>query len=222
MSRIKWAFRPVPMVLASAIVVGLAFEPRMLARRWDDALFASWRALGELVASRELDAIGRQFERDREEVERIETLRDDLDVRRRSLAARRAMAADRAAETRSPHPDGGERELARIDSAIALLDSAVARADAALAEVRRDLREHEAELIALEASADAIRLDRQLAGALGDRTSWPARLARARDVLRTMPPDGGEPAGGAGFHADEIAEYAETKTMRTGTDRSDH
>ncbi len=56
----------------------------------------------------------------------------------------------------------------------------------ALSEARRDLREREAELIALEAEADASRMDRQLAEADGDRSSWSVRLAR--DVLRTTHP----------------------------------
>ncbi len=191
MSRIKWAIRLLSIAMASAILVGLTLEPRMVARRWDDALFASWRALGDRLASRELDAIARQLDREREDAGRIGTLRDDLDARLRSLVARRATAAERADEPRPSRGDGPGRELARIDSAIVLLESAVARADAALSEARRDLREREAELIALEAAADASRMDRQLAEADGDRSSWSVRLARARDVLRTTHPAGG-------------------------------
>jgi hypothetical protein len=193
MSRIKSVFGVAPAALVSAVVVGLALGPETVIRRVDDALAASWRALGDGFANRELDAIARQLDRERQDTGRIEALRDGLAARLRSLVARRDEAA-RVAEGRPPRGADSERERARLEAAITLLRAAVARADRVLDRAGSDLREREGELIVLRAAADARQMERALAGPVGDPSLWDVRVARARDFLRTTPSDG-EPRG---------------------------
>jgi hypothetical protein len=95
-------------------------------------------------------------------------------------------------ETSSPHGVSSRRELARLDAAIALLRSAVARADRVLDGARADLRDREGDLILLRAAADASRMDRLLAGTVGDPSLWYTRIARAREFLRSTLPNGEE------------------------------
>jgi hypothetical protein len=193
MSRIKSVIGLTPGALVSAVIVGLALGPETVIRRVDDALAASWRALGDRLANRELDAIDRQLDRERQETGRIEALRDGLAARLLPLVSRRDEAA-RVAEGRPPRGADSERERARLEAAITLLRSAVARADHVLDGARNDLREREDELIVLRAAADARQMDRALAGPVGAPSLWDVRVARARDFLRTTPSDG-EPRG---------------------------
>jgi hypothetical protein len=175
--------------LALVIVVGLALGPETVIRRVDDALAASWRGLGDRLANRELDAIARQLDRERQDTARIEALRAGVAANLRPLVARRDETA-RSAYGRPPRGADSERERARLDAAITLLRAAVARADRVLDWARNDLRKREGELIALRAAADAQKMDRTLAGPVGDPSLWDARIARARDFLRTIPSDG--------------------------------
>jgi hypothetical protein len=179
--------------LALVIVVGLAFGPEMVMRRVDNALATSWRGLGDRLVNRELDAMARQLDRERQDTARIETLRDGLAACLRPLVARRDEAA-RVAEGRRPRGVDSESERARLKAAVTLLGSAVARADRVLDGARNDLREREGELIVLRAAADARQMDRALAGRVGDSSLWDIRVARARDFLRATPSDG-EPQG---------------------------
>jgi hypothetical protein len=193
MSRIKSVIGVAPAALVSAIVVALALGPETMMRRVDDALAASWRALGDHLANRELDAIVRQLDRERHDMGRIEALRDDLAARLAPLVARRDEAA-RVAEDGPPRGADSERERARLEGAITLLKAAVARADCVLDGARNDLREREDELIVLRAAADARQMERELARPVGDPSLWDARVTRARDFLRTTSSDG-EPRG---------------------------
>jgi hypothetical protein len=193
MSRIKSVIGLAPGALVSAVVVGLALGPETVMRRVDDALAASWRALGDRLANRELDAIARQLDRERQDAERIGALRDGLAARLRPLVARRDEAA-RVEEGRPPCGADSEHGRARLEAAITLLRSAVARTDRVLDDVRNDLRERAGELIVLRAAADARQMDRALAGPVGDPSLREIRFARARDFLRTTPSDG-EPEG---------------------------
>src|SRR5262249_38635757 len=118
-------------------------------------------------------------------------LRNELAVRLGSLEALRERVAAREEGGATRGADSG-RELARLDTAIALTESAVARADRVLEGVHGGLREREGELMALRAAADARRMDRALAGPVGDPTLWAAQVARARDLLRTTLPDAQE------------------------------
>jgi hypothetical protein len=189
MSRIKSVIGLAPGALVSAIVVGLALGPETVIRRVDDALAASWRALGDRLANRELDAIARQLDRERQDTGRIEALRAGLEASLRPLVARRARTA-RMADGRPMRGADSERERARLEAAITLLRSAVARADRVLDGAWNDLREREGELIVLRAAADARQIDRALAGPVGDPSLWDVRVARARAFLRTTPSDG--------------------------------
>jgi hypothetical protein len=193
MSRIKSLIGLAPGALVSMLVVGLVLGPETVIRRVDDALAASWHALGDRLAKRELDAIARQLDRERQETERIEALRDGLAARLLPLVVRRDEAA-RVAEGRPQRGADSEREWAHLEAAITLLRAAVARADRVLDGARNDLREREGELILLRAAADARQMDRALAGPVGDPSLWDGRVARARDFLRTTSSDG-EPRG---------------------------
>jgi hypothetical protein len=175
--------------LALVIVVGLALGPETVIRRVDDALAASWRAQGDRLANRELDALARQLDRERQDTVRIETLRDGLAASLRPLVARRDEVA-RIAHGRPRRGADSEREQARLEAAITVVRSAVARADRELDGARNELRERESELIVLRAAADARQMDRALAGPVGDPSLWDARIARARDFLRTTPSEG--------------------------------
>jgi hypothetical protein len=188
MSRIKSVFGLAPAALVSAVVVGLALGPETVIRRVDEALAASWRALGDCLASRELDAISRQLDRERQDAARIEVLRNGLAASLRPLVARRKAAAWLAGGS-PPREADSEREWARLEAAITLLRSAVARADRVLDGARNDLREREGELLVLRAAADARQMDRALAGRIGDPSLWDVRIARVVDFLRTTDAD---------------------------------
>jgi hypothetical protein len=179
--------------LVVVITVGLALGPEMVIRNVDDALAALWRGLGDRLANRELDAMARQLDHEREDAVRIEALRDGLAACLRPLVARCDEAA-RMAEGRPPRGADSERERAHLEAAITMIGSAVARADRVLDRAWNDLREREGELIVLRAAADARQMDRALAGPVGDPSLWDVRVARVRDFLRTTPSDG-EPQG---------------------------
>jgi hypothetical protein len=179
--------------LALVIVVGLALGPETVIKRVDDALAASWRGLGDRLANRELDAIARQLDRERQDTARIEALRDGLAASLRPLVARRDEVV-RMADGSPPREADSEREWARLEAAMTLLRSAVARADRVLDGARNDLREREGGLLVLRAVADARQIDQALARPIGDPSLWDVRVARARDFLRTTPSDG-EPQG---------------------------
>jgi hypothetical protein len=189
MSYIKSKIGLASKALALVIVVGLALGPETVIRRADDALAASWRALGDHLASRQLDAIARQLDRERQDTGRIEALRDGLAATLRPLEVRRDGVA-RVSKGRPPRGADSERERARLEAAITLVRLAVARADRVLDGARNDLREREGELIMLRAAADARQMDRALAGPVGDPSLWDVRVACARDLLRTTPSDG--------------------------------
>ena len=106
MSRIKSVFGVAPAALVSAVVVGLALGPETVIRRVDEALAASWRALGDCLASRELDAISRQLDRERQDAARIEVLRNGLREREGELLVLRAAADARQMDRALAGPVG--------------------------------------------------------------------------------------------------------------------
>jgi hypothetical protein len=191
-SRIKSVIGLASRALAVMIVIGLAATPEAVVQKLDGALSASWRALGDRLANHELNAIARQLDRERQDAERIEALRDGLAADLRSLGVRRECVASRVSDEARPRGDHPERELAHLDAAIALIRSAVARTDRVLDEAHRDLSERDCELIALRAAADVSRIDRALARPVGDPSLWSVRVARVRDVLRTTLPESAE------------------------------
>jgi hypothetical protein len=185
MSGIKSMIILASMALALVIAVGLALGPESVGSRVDEALFSTWQALGDHLATRELSAIARQLERERQNGDLIATLRNSLAERLQSLGVRRECVAARGVEGGLPRETDSDRELTHLDGAIALLRSAVVRADSVLGAAQRDLNEREAELIALRAAADVSQMNRTLTGPIGDPPLWYVRVARARDFLRT-------------------------------------
>jgi hypothetical protein len=181
MSRIKSALVKASSVLALAVALGAAPWPQLVTGRVDEALSACWRAAGDRLADRELDAIARQLVRDRQDVEHLEALRGRLAEHRRALAEHRRLLIAPGAEP------------ARLDAALARLDSTSGRADRLLDRVRGDIRAREGELIALRAAVDACRVDRELAAPFGNPSSWFTRVARVRQYLRPGPSESDEP-----------------------------
>jgi hypothetical protein len=190
MSRIKSALVKASGALALAVALGAALWPELVTGRVDEALSACWRVAGDRLVDRELDAIARQLVRDRQDVERLEALRDRLDTHLRALTMHRGGLAARVDGRCPPIGADPERELARLDAALARLDSTSGRADRMLDRARGDIRDREGELIALRAAADAGRMDRALAVPVGDPRSCSTRVARAREYLRLTLPDG--------------------------------
>jgi hypothetical protein len=140
--------------------------------------------LGDQLANRELGAIARQLESDRQYEDLIGTLRSGPEERLQSLVLHReCLCALLDQGCRSPQA-AAERELAHLDAAIELLKSALARADFALSEAQRDRRERERELTALQSEADVNRLGRALAGPSGDLPPWRVRVCSASDLVR--------------------------------------
>ena len=187
MSRVKLVIELVSMAVASMIFAGLALGPETVTRKLDHALSASWRALGDRVAARELDAIARDLDCERRDFEHIGTVRDELLAHLQSLALRRQCVGAQMDEQSEPRGAGPERELALMDAAIARLRSALARADSVLDATRRNLREHETELIARRAAAVASRTDRVLSAPASDSSHRTDHIDRADDLLRETP-----------------------------------
>src|ERR1700679_2406941 len=102
MSRFYSAIKLASAALASVIVSGMAFGPETVSRRLDEAFAASWRTMGDHLASRELTALTRQLDRERQDFERIGALRDDLDASLQSLAVRRRCVTARVDEKPPP------------------------------------------------------------------------------------------------------------------------
>jgi hypothetical protein len=193
MSRIKSVIGLVSRAMALVVVVvGLAVGPEAVMVRVEKALSASEKVLSDRLANRKLHAIARQLDAERQNVERIVGLRDGLGGRLLVLEANREQVAARLAEGGPPHRAESERELARLDDAIAQLSAVIARADQLLESARSDLHERESELIALRAVADARHVDRALAGFVGDPSPSYVRVTRARDLRSTTLPDGAE------------------------------
>jgi hypothetical protein len=192
MSGFKSALARAPLTLTVVIVAGLALRPESVISNVDETLYVWWRGLGDGLANRALDALARQIDRERQNADKIGTLRDDLVERLRSLGLRRDCVASRVNEGGLPREAGTERELVHLESAIGLLGSAIERADGALDAVGRDLDEREGELISLQAAAEARRMDHALAGPIGDLSMWYIRAARARALLRPAPSSGEE------------------------------
>jgi hypothetical protein len=189
MSRIKSVIGRATWALVSAAVFGLTVGPEAVMRRVDDVLATSWRALGDRLVDRELNAIARQLDREEQRAGQIEALRDALTARLVSLAARREVSAQ-VEEGHPPRGDDSERERVCLDAAITSLRSAVARADCVLIGARKRLGERESELIVLRAASDARQMNRALDGPIDDESMWGVRVARARDFLRTPNADG--------------------------------
>src|SRR5262249_19185680 len=153
MSRLKSVIGLAPRALALAVVVGLALGPGAVMRRVDEALAASWQALGDGLADRELNAIAQQIDRDRKDTGSIGARREGPSPHLLPLLARRERLAAGVEEGRPPLGTDAGHELARLDASVALLRSAIARADRVLDRARGDLRRREVELIALRAEA---------------------------------------------------------------------
>ena len=188
MSRVKSAISLASSTLALAVVIEVALGPETLIRKADEALFVSWRTLGDHFVNRELDALARQLERKRLGAARIGALRDSLAARLMSLETCRDRMAEQVEERDRPRGTDPDRGLAHLNAAIALLRSAVARTDRVQNEARTGLSERESELIALRAAAEVRCLDRALEGPAGDPSLWYVRVARARDFLQMTVP----------------------------------
>ncbi len=171
------------MALGLAILLGLFVGPRTVMRRAEEAAFASWRALGNALANRELGEISEQLDRDREDAELLRSMRDSLWARLQSLAIQRERVVVEL-KTRGPRlACDSDCELPRLDAAIALVNSAIARADRAAGRDQRKSRGREVELITLQAEADINRANLAFARPIGDPALWSSRVARMRDLL---------------------------------------
>jgi hypothetical protein len=177
MIRLAWA------LLGLVSIVALAIGPDFASRTVDEALHAWWRTLGDQLTNRELNAIARQLDQELHSAERIETLRDGLAERLQSLGLQRDCRDAILGEGCRSGEASVKRELAHLDAAIVLLRSTLARADLALGAARRDLREREAELTGLQVAAEVSRMDRALAGPIGDPSLWRVRVARAGELV---------------------------------------
>ena len=178
---------------ALALIVVLAIGPYNAIRRADEAVFVMWRAFGDQLAYRELNAMARELEAERSDEELIRAARDDLKGRLLSLEAQREVLAAEALDLEPQLLTVAKRKLAGLDTAIALLSRAASRADHSLDIARDSRREREIELISLQAAADVRRMERALARPIADAPSWSAQIARTRDFLGTSFPDGEEP-----------------------------
>ena len=173
------------MALGLAILLGLFVGPRTVMRRAEEAAFASWRALGDALANRELGEISEQLDRDRQDADLLRSLRDSLWARLQSLAMQRERVVVELRTRGHRLACDSDCELPRLDAAIALVNSAIARADRALDRAREDLRGREVELITLQAETDLNRANLMLAKPIGDPMLWSSRIARVRDLLGT-------------------------------------
>jgi hypothetical protein len=185
MARIKSVTCLASRALGLMIIVGLVLGPETIRTRAEEALSAAWRALGDQLANRELDAIAQQLERERQDAERIGVVRDRLSARLRSLGAFRECVITHVGEPCSAVGTDSERELASLDNAISLLTLATERADRILDGARNNLRKRGGELIALQAASDAQRMHQVLGRLVGDPSSWSIRVARARALLHS-------------------------------------
>ena len=184
MSRIKLVIELASMALASVIVAGLALGPETVTRKLDNALRASWRALGDHLASRELDAIARELDRERQNFEHIGALRDEIVAHLQSLSVRRECVRAQMEEQRQPRGDGPARASPRRRGDRSPQGGARC-ADFALEAARRKLREHETALITVRAAADTSRMNRVLTLPVSDPSVWNERIDRIDEFLRT-------------------------------------
>ena len=127
MARIKPVICLALRAIVPLIVVGLVLGPETIGMRVDEALSVAWRALGDQLANRELDAIARQLDRERRDAERIGAARDGLSARLRSLEAFRDCVATDVGEQYPPPGADSEHVVPRLDTAIAMLRSARTR-----------------------------------------------------------------------------------------------
>jgi hypothetical protein len=207
MARIKSVICLTFKTFAAMTIVGLLVGSETMRMKVGEAVSAAWQALGDQLASRELDAIARQLDRERLDAERIEAARERLSERLRSLEAFRTCVAALIEGRCLALGADSERELASLDTAICMLKSTSARAARVLDAARESIRRRESELVALQAAADARRMDQVLVRSAGDPTSWSDRLARTREFLRIGWPD------------DEECETALEPFARTGRSR---
>jgi hypothetical protein len=185
MARIKLVICPALRAIALMIVVGLVLGPETIRMKVEEAMSAAWRALGDQLANRELDAIAQQLDRERRDAQRIEVARDGLSTRLRSLEAFRECVATQVGERCPPLGANSEPELDRLDTGIAMLSWASARAARVLDEARESIRRREGELISLQAAADARRMNQVLVRSVGDPSLWSDRVACTREFLRS-------------------------------------
>jgi hypothetical protein len=178
-SGIRLALKAIALVAAVALVV----SPRTMRTTADRALSAAWRALGDQLASRELDSIAQQLDRERQNAETIELARERLSERLTSLEAFRACAATLQAEGYSTLGVDSNCEVDSLNSAIAMLKSTRARAARVLNAARENIRRRESDLMALEAAGAARRVNQLLARSDADPSLWSDRIERAREFL---------------------------------------
>jgi hypothetical protein len=142
------------------VVIGLAAWSAVASRALDEVLAASWRMLGDHLVERELGALAGQLAQERREIQRLESLRGDLVARLRRV------------------------ELGPGRATVSPLRSSLDRADRVLDAAWHRAHEDEVELIALEATAAARRIDRALDAAAGDPSLWMSRATRVREYLQ--------------------------------------
>src|SRR4051794_38546137 len=109
MSRTKSVIGLASRAVALLVVVGLALRPEAVSRRVDEVLSASWKVLSNRLANRELQAMARQLDCERQNVERIAELRDGHRVRLLAFEAIREQMTDRLVEGGRTHRADPER-----------------------------------------------------------------------------------------------------------------